>query len=320
MKVYYEPGLVEEAVFLALRRAEFRGDPGPSRRFHEAVDPMRQIIDLEEKERRFAEKNLDWFRELGFDRTLPEVLKEFPRAVRRIPRALVVKCVRTKEEEGDLLEKPEAPPHDRRTLFLRVVPERFTEPEALRSFLRHELMHVADLLDPAFGYRRDPDLTGPSRTNVELVRSRFRTLWAAYVDGRLDREGRLSEGRSGMRRREFEGAFGFLGAQEASALFQEIWRGTNFTQADLIQRARDPRPAGSEEGCPAPLPGSPCPLCSFPTYDWADPAAMDEKARGLLQKEFPDWSAERRLCGQCADLYRSRSRFPRVILPGATPY
>jgi hypothetical protein len=59
----------------------------------------------------------------------------------------------------------------------------------VRVLLRHELMHVADMLDPAFGYERSLPTSddGPSADNI--VRDRYRVLWDVTIDGRLARAG-----------------------------------------------------------------------------------------------------------------------------------
>ncbi len=65
----------------------------------------------------------------------------------------------------------------------------------------HELMHVADLLDPSFHYeRRRP---GTLLSDEEIVRRRFAILWGIYVDGRLDQQGETPYLHLGEHKQEF---------------------------------------------------------------------------------------------------------------------
>lgn len=74
---------------------------------------------------------------------------------------------------------------DGATLHLTVLPLRFVNPLGLTRFLRHELGHVADILDGAFGYGNVPEDLAATPT----LRRRFKLLWACCVDGRTARLG-----------------------------------------------------------------------------------------------------------------------------------
>ncbi|MHB8731232.1 MAG: hypothetical protein ACYDAB_05520 [bacterium] len=74
---------------------------------------------------------------------------------------------------------------DHATLHLTVLPLRFANPRGLTRFLRHELGHVADILDSAFGYGNVPEDLAATPT----LRRRFKLLWACCVDGRTARLG-----------------------------------------------------------------------------------------------------------------------------------
>src|SRR3972149_1455883 len=74
---------------------------------------------------------------------------------------------------------------EQRWVGIRLDPHRLLDEEGLLAFLRHELFHIADMLDAAFGY--EPRLprgeTGP--THERLLQDRYRVLWDIYIDGRL---------------------------------------------------------------------------------------------------------------------------------------
>ncbi|MFO0972100.1 MAG: hypothetical protein U1A27_01500 [Phycisphaerae bacterium] len=50
-------------------------------------------------------------------------------------------------------------------------------------------------------------------------------------------------------------------------------------------------------------------MCRFPTYDWC---AADELrgAAAAVQRDLPDWTPGRGLCGRCGEIYRVVSGQP----------
>jgi len=86
-----------------------------------------------------------------------------------------------------------------------------------------------------------------------------------------------------------------------------VSRGTS--HPDLLELARGPRQAlGIGEGAEAqPLAGSPCPLCRFPTFCWADLAAPGAPPIfAAVQDRYPNWGPADGLCGNCFDLFAIR--------------
>ena len=67
--------------------------------------------------------------------------------------------------------------------------ERWQAEARLTEFLRRELLHVADMCDPAFAYSPTPELGGSCQTDNDLIRDRFRLLWDAFVEARMRRWG-----------------------------------------------------------------------------------------------------------------------------------
>lgn len=53
---------------------------------------------------------------------------------------------RSDSEEGSFLRG------DKSSIGIKILPERFLEISDLKRFLRHELMHLHDMLDEEFGY------------------------------------------------------------------------------------------------------------------------------------------------------------------------
>jgi hypothetical protein len=211
-------------------------------------------------------------------------------------------------------------PHDgttvpvTRVLRLLLSPDWLLEPAALMPLLRRELRHVADMLDPAFGYEPRLPAGGPARTHERLIRDRYRAAWNATVDGRLVREGKLDAGARERSFEEFAAAFGTLD-EVAPAAFAELFADPAPTHARLVALAMAPRAVvvGPEAGPVA------CPLCGCPSASGlVDGAALDHASRAEIVAEFPDWTAAAGSCRQCADLYAARplSRAEAATFPG----
>jgi hypothetical protein len=193
----------------------------------------------------------------------------------------------------------------RRTLVLRVRPETFTCPDRLRALLRHELLHIADMLDPAFGY--EPRWAEPARAPLDhLFRERYRILWDAFIDGRLVRLGRAPGAVRGERLGEFARAFGMLGERTEEA-FGRFFGATRLTHAELGAFAADPEGAlGRRKN--RRHPGEGCPLCGFPSHAFEpEPDRLPAAVRRRIRESFPSWKPADGICRLCADLYRSRA-------------
>lgn len=260
--IEYEPRLVEETVLRALRgRAE-------EAKFRAERDRLYEIADLEERDAAFRAFHAVWFERLGLGREINEAVQERPSVAANTTRCLVA-CASSDGDEGaELFVSPgkgadEAP---RRAVLIRLRPETLMFPDRLRFVLRHELTHIADMVDPGFGYepRIPASNAGPSRE--PLLQERYRVLWDAFIDGRLARLGWASAGIRAERLHDFTRAFPMLRERTRKA-FDRFFEGTSLTHADLVAFAADPeRTLGRKQA--SPHPGGGCPLCGFPTHDF----------------------------------------------------
>lgn len=242
---------------------------------------------------------------LGFDRVIPEILGEFPELEGRIAVGSVERVRRVRDEGADLFVRPD--PRPRRTVVLKMRVETFTDPTFLLRFLRHEIGHVANMVDPAFRYEPDIAIPGESPAKKNIVIDRFRLFWSIQVDGQILRSGREPLRSREGRRWEFQEAVADPACLEA---FDRIWGGPLLSQADLLLAAEDPMTllqefgSGRDRSVETRQPGSPCPVCGFPTVDWAaDPASLPSKVVARIQEEFPAWSPEEGLCARCEEVY-----------------
>ena len=190
-------------------------------------------------------------------------------------------------------------------------PERFEREAELASFLRHELTHLHDMIDPAFGYVPDLPVQGPSLNQQRLARERYRSLWDVSIDGRLIRSGRQTIATREHRWSEFSAAFAFWPEARQKEIFDSLWSNPAPTHHALEELVCDPRQLQSTAG---PRPGAPCPLCGFPTFAWADAASLTDDTVATIRSEFPHWAPEHGACGRCFAIYRvMRAQVPIVV-------
>jgi hypothetical protein len=220
MPIDYEPALVEATVLAA---------GGDGRAFHDERDPLYAIADAEAREAAFAALHARWFRRLGLDRSLPEALAERPEVPPACARTVVVRAGAAAAEAADLLVAPPGRP----TLLVRLTPDKLAAPARALAFLRHELLHVADMLDPRFGYEPRLPPTGGGRLLDDRRAERYRVLWSVCVDGRLAAEGRASADARRERLREFTGTFPELGAAAETA-FRRFFDAPRRTHPELV--------------------------------------------------------------------------------------
>ena len=313
--IEYDPRLVEAAVLLRVAgdREEIR--------FYRARDLIYEIDDPEEREERFRRFHTEWFLRLRMGQPVREALTEQAEAIQQVRRCCVLGPASASEEGADLHElhssRPEQFPFQK-ALLIQLKAERLLDPTALQAWLRRELMHIADILDPGYGYERSVPSAdaGPAYTN--LLKDRYRVLWSTWVDGRLFQRGWLPEGVRQKRWEEFAAAFPGLGVK-GEAKFQEFFDSAHQTHGDLMAFARHPESQrdGSENNLSGP---QTCPLCRFPVYNLLGGAAeLTEKILEKIRGNFPNWLPEHGLCLQCADLYRAMemSAAAAAVLPRA---
>jgi len=204
---------------------------------------------------------------------------------------------------------------------MRVLASRFANSEEeseLEAFLIHELYHARDMVDPEFDYE-DAFIPGsPSVKN--LITARFRVLWNIYIDSRLERKKIPSVMSREARFREFDNYYRKLPERQRKGVFEGLWVEEKFTHEELLSMATDletlmtkfveyDEDFSEEDREYIHLPGSPCPLCKFPTYNWVDDpeSICDEMVIEAIQIDFPDWESKDGACDRCIEVYELRS-------------
>jgi len=312
--IEWDPCLVEEAV---LRFAETRHVPG----FRGQRNRLYEIQDPEQREAAFRQFHSDWFERLDLGKGIWQALREQPLIPMRTRTCIVVHARGSRDEGADLFVSPDGKgtgQTEGRTVAIRLDPQRMLEEERLLAFLRHELFHIADMLDPGFGYepRLPTGELGP--THERLLQDRYRVLWDIYIDGRLVRKNWAPSSVRDRRLQEFTKTFPML-ADRIEEAFSRFFYGTSLTHAGLVSFAINPALLSPASPC-LPLCLSPslkeahhagtrCPLCGFPTYAFEQqPDRLPSELVARIRTDFPAWSPTLGLCQQCADLYRARSQ------------
>ena len=306
LRVEYEPRLVEETVFQALK-----GHPkGPAVRRQR--DRLYEIEDAEARDAAFRRFHAAWFDRLGLGEPIDQALSEQPLIAAAVWACLVAFASSDRQEGAELfVRSPQEGMSEvgRRSVVIRLRPETLLAPARIRAFLRHELLHIADMLDPRFGYEPWLPSSDAGPAHRELLKERYRVLWDAYIDGRLSRLGWAPAGTRARRLAEFARAFPMLGGRAEEA-FDCLFGSESRRHGELVAFASDPESmidrssgGGRAGGC--------CPLCRFPTHAFEpEPRRLPHAAREAVRHDFPEWDPSAGLCLQCADLYRARSASP----------
>lgn len=291
--VDYDARLVEEVVLRALPGRPEEGE------FRQSRDHFYELGDPDERDQVFRTFHGQWFQRLGMCQPLEDALAERPILNQRTRRCAVIRARSKKEEGAELFVSPD--PAAGRSIGLQLRSESFLYPAQLLGLLRHELLHIADMLEPGFGYQ--PELHLPEEGMARrLVQDRYRVLWDAAIDGRLVREGRAPARVRQRRLQDFARAFPVLGAGLESH-FSRFFDREGLTHAQLLACARDPVQAlGLQE-----VVDRRCPLCTFPSYSFEPaPEHLLPVLVRQIREHFPAWQPSQGLCRQCADLYRGR--------------
>jgi hypothetical protein len=296
--VRYEPRFVEDCIFLAVR-----GRP-EEKLYHRERNRHYEIADPQERERAFQNLNQGWFMRLGLTDPIEKAVSEQPHLRSRIGYCLVARAPGKKEEGAELfVDSQEGSGTGEKSaagIFLR--PQSLLDSAKLLTFLRHELLHITDMLDPSFGYEPALPMAEGGPTHDRLLNERYRVLWDTTIDGRMVHWGWAEEKVRDERLGDFNRFFPMLGDETVQA-FRRFFERESHTHTELVAFARNPRASiGSSQM--RSYPGSRCPLCGFPTYAFTpEPESMPGQVITLIVQDFPHWHPSQGLCLQCADLY-----------------
>ena len=226
------------------------------------------------------------------------MLAERPKLLLRTRGCRILRAVSRQEEMADVRAEVGAAAEAAPTIVVRLRPQSLLDQEALRTLLRRELLHVGDMLDPAFGYIRALPGVEEDPAMVNLLRERYRVLWDASIDGRLCREGLLGVRARAARLSEFARAFPML-SDSAETAFAPWFDGPRPTHAAVVGFIYEPLgPGTADEGR--------CPLCRLPTPALErGPEGLDREVLRAIQHDYPAWRPEHGRCARCAEVYEA---------------
>ncbi len=299
-RLVFAPDLVEEAVLLAERTIM----PDAST-FRRERNRIYQMADEGERENSFHALHFRYFADLGLYAAVKQALDEHVDVTSRVDMCHVARALTRQDESADLVDEL----HCREgavgapVLLVQLLPTTVVKPaHVVQMLLHHELMHVADILNPAFGYERHLPRSGDGPSGDTMLQDRYRVLWDTTIDGRLVRRGQASAGAREARWRAFAATFGMLGDRCPGA-FERWFNEARPTHAEILAFAKPASGAVDQ-----PDPGR-CPLCRFPT------ASLDSRITSLsdgvietIRSDRPEWRREHGICPQCLDLYEARHR------------
>lgn len=289
MRLQYDADLIEGAVFLEARRLERTDRRLLALRYQMQRDKLYDLRDPDERNNGFYELHRKWFSDFGLEDRVLAVLKQFPLISTSATTLLLRRALAKKEEGAELFVRPDA-----KNVVVALRSERFIEGDTFEKFQLHEFTHISDMLDPAFGY--EPNLSVPDAPPTEqiLLRDRYRVLWDITIDRRLRREDMRS-----VRGREFDKAFSHLSEETRGELFERLWTGERPSHHELFELANKPTLATPN------LAGASCPLCKFPTFQWADASRCKPEVVSAIQKHFPRWLPAHGACARCLEIYEA---------------
>lgn len=308
MKLLFEDDLVEGVVFLCTSGKRAGVPTLQIRRFHAERERCYGTLDPDDRAAAFARVQLSWFTEWGLGKRLGSIADRFPQLTGSLA-SLAFRTARGKNDEGAELY---CNTDGARQGIVALKPDRFIDDAALESFLHHELAHLADMLDVAFGYAPDLAAAGQTASQQRLVRERYRLLWNVSVDGRLTRRGLPTIADEPRRRSEFDRGFAFLPEAQREKVFADLWHGRLARHEELLAVASDPRDFHEHH---APVPGAQCPLCGFAAFQWIDVGTLRPEVRQRIRAEFPGWRETESVCARCAEIYESISglQYPATV-------
>jgi hypothetical protein len=287
MKLQYDADLIEGAVFLEAHRLERNGQRLLALRYLREREGLYEVKDADDRNDAFYKLHRKWFTDFSLEDRILAVVKQFPLIEKSAATLLLRKSVIKKDEGAELFVRPDA-----KNVVVALRAERFVEGQSFDAFLRHELTHISDMLDPSFGYEPDISLADvPPAENI-LLKDRYRVLWDTTIDGRLNRESVKQD-----RRAEFERAFAHLSPERREQLFGQLWSGPRPAHGELLELSKKTFDVAPN------IPGAPCPLCKFPTFEWANEESLKNGIVTAIQAHFPKWSVSHGVCARCTEIY-----------------
>ena len=300
-RIEFQPQLVEEAVLRAVA-----GHPDASLFWGER-DRLYECADNDHREPAFQNFNQSWLNRLGLGKPLQQVFALWPILTDSTSRCVLIKARSKKNIGAELYIVPDESglnERERRTIALQLTPELLSHSQQLLDFLRHELFHLVDMLDPDFGYEPNFPKTDAGPAYDSFLQVRYGVLWDIIIDGRLYRRGWLPQL---ARERHFD-IFKrtFAGSEEkVEAAFSFFFDRNSHTHRELVDFAQHPNEWLTGSTVNDSSKGR-CALCHCPTFHLISPTELQSELAAKITEHYPAWNSSQSICRQCADLFEAR--------------
>ncbi len=207
--------------------------------FRRELNRLYEIQDMEERDSQFRSLHSSWFARLKLGRPVEIALDERPIIARSTRCCLVAIAPRQRDECAELFVKePDSHSISGHSVGLCLRPTTFLDPAYLLSLLRHEFLHIADMLDPSFEYEPTSPV-GDDSMHPALIQERYRVLWDTTIDGRLVQEEMIAPSSRARRLKDFTQSFPMLGTRTV-AVFARFFDGEGHTHPQLLAYALTP--------------------------------------------------------------------------------
>ncbi|HJO55889.1 MAG TPA: hypothetical protein QF423_04390, partial [Candidatus Scalindua sp.] len=181
LEIMYDHQLVDDIVCKGLVRQEASGDSTLYNEYHEKRDSIYEMEE-ERRPRRFRELDEEFFNRLGYGDFLRDAFDEYPDIEAGIKEVHVRRATTRKNEGSNLVDEGTK-------VIVRLYPELFIEgSHEIRRVIRHELMHVSDMINSAFEYNVHEEFA-TSPMEERIFTDRYRLFWDISIDGRLTNKG-----------------------------------------------------------------------------------------------------------------------------------
>lgn len=294
MKTEYHADFLEAAIACCAAGRRKRLSSLLIARFHKDRERVYRVAGSEERESAFQQLHLRWFKDFGLENALRGPSAGLDRFASLFV-SLTYRKARNRQDEGAELYGNAT---GERQAVIALRGERFEDDAALAIFLRHEIQHLCDMLDPAFGYVPDLPVPGATATQRRLATERYRILWDTTIDARLARGGHPTATPREKHAAFIDRAYSFWPPDRRAELCERLWNMHDVSHAILAELAIDPR--GHEHAGPAP--GQVCPLCGMPTFEWADESSL-VGVEQCIRREFATWNIPQGACARCVEVY-----------------
>jgi len=301
-RIEYQPQLVEDTVLWVIAgRLEEKS-------FRKERNPIYQLQNEEAREENFQVLHERWYDHLGLSEPLHKVLAIWPILKLQTHKCQVVKA-RSKKDVGAELyiaaDTPGVTDREGRSIVIQVTPELLGQPQNLLTFLRHEFLHIVDMLDPQFGYKPHLPKSENGPTYDRFLQKRYGILWDISIDGRLHRRGWLPASVKGVHWTTFKN--NFPGPQsDLEKVFGFFFNNISPKHEELLSFCRSPETWFNTSNSESTIKGQ-CTLCQFPSFDLIDASTnLPSSLVAEIQNENPTCQSNEPICHQCADLYELR--------------